>query len=103
MIAIWRETGTFKITEQRLVDQARVIRTKEWLTEVELGQIRRKTLTPRDGEENQEINDISVIEERIRDENGRMEPNERDTFIYRKLNYRWRTSYYWWAESFDDK
>ena len=29
MIAIWRETGTFKITEQRLVDQARVIRTKE--------------------------------------------------------------------------
>ena len=55
---------------------------------MELGQIRRKTLTPRDGEENQEINDISVIEERIRDENGRMELNERDTFIYRKLNYR---------------
>ena len=32
--------------------------------------------TPRDGEENQEINDIPVIEERIRNENGPMEPIE---------------------------
>ena len=29
MIAIWRKTGTFDITEQRLVDQARVITTNE--------------------------------------------------------------------------
>ena len=29
IIAIWREMGTFEITEQRLVDQARVVRTKE--------------------------------------------------------------------------
>ena len=36
MIAISREIGTFEITEQRRVDQARVIRTNEWLTEVEL-------------------------------------------------------------------
>ena len=28
-IAIWREIGTFEITEQRLVDQARVVRTNE--------------------------------------------------------------------------
>ena len=27
MIAIWRDTGTFEITEQRLADQARVVRT----------------------------------------------------------------------------
>ena len=33
-------------------------------------------MTPRDGEENQEINDISVTEERIRNGNGPMEPNE---------------------------
>ena len=39
---IWRETGTFEITEQRLVDQARVIRTNEWLSEVELEEIMRK-------------------------------------------------------------
>ena len=42
MIAIWREIGTFEITEQRLVDQARVVRTNEGLTEVELEEIRRK-------------------------------------------------------------
>ena len=39
---IWRETGTFEITEQRLVDQARVIRTNEWLSEMELEEIMRK-------------------------------------------------------------
>ena len=69
MIAIWREIGTFEITEQRLVDQARVVRTNEWLTVVELEKIWR------DGEENQEINDTPVIEERIQNENGPMEPN----------------------------
>ena len=65
MIAIWREIGTSEITEQRLADQVRVIRTNGWLTDVELEEIRRKNLTPRDGEENQKINDIPVIEERI--------------------------------------
>ena len=70
MIAIWREIRTFEITEQRLVDQARVVSTNEWLTEVELEEISRKILTPRDREENQEINDIPVIEERIQNESG---------------------------------
>ena len=60
MIPIWREIGTFEIREQRLVDQARVIRTNEWLTEGELEEIRRNILTQRDGEENQEINYIPV-------------------------------------------
>ena len=60
MIPIWREIGTFEITEQRLVDQARVIRTNEWLTEGELEEIGRNILTQRDGEENQEINYIPV-------------------------------------------
>ena len=45
MIAIWREIGTFELTEQRLVDQARVIRTDEWLTKVELEKIWIKILT----------------------------------------------------------
>ena len=31
IIANWKEIGTFAITEQRLVDQARVIRTDKWL------------------------------------------------------------------------
>ena len=42
MIAIQRELGTFEITEQGLADQARVIRTNEWLTEVELEEIGEK-------------------------------------------------------------
>ena len=74
VIAVWRDKGTFEITEQRLADEARVVRTNEWLTEVELEEIIRKILTPRDGEEN--INDIPMIEERILHENGPMEPNE---------------------------
>ena len=77
MIAIWRETGTFEMTEQRLVHQARVVRTTEWLTEVrlELEEIRRKILTTIDREENQEINDIHVIEESVQNESGSMEPS----------------------------
>ena len=63
MIAIYREKGTFEITEQRLADQVRVNRTNKWLTEVKLEEIRRKFLTPSDGDENQKINDILVMEE----------------------------------------
>ena len=76
MITVWREIGTFEITEQRLVDQARVTRINQWLTEVELEGIQRKILTQRNGEENQEINDIPVIEERIQNESRPMEPSE---------------------------
>ena len=69
MIAIWKEIVTFEIREQKLVDQERegerVIRTNKWLTEVELEDIRRKKSARRDSEENQEINGIPVIEERI--------------------------------------
>ena len=39
MIAIWREIGAIK--EQRL-DQARLIRANEWLTEVKLEEIKKK-------------------------------------------------------------
>ena len=77
MIATWREIGTFEITEQRLVDQVRVNWTNEWLTERKLEEIRRNFSIPIDGEENQEINDIPVIEERIQNEScGLMEPSE---------------------------
>ena len=81
MTGIWRKIRTFEITEQRLVDQVRVIRTNEWLTEVELEEIRRKKLTLRDGEENQENSDIPVIEERTQNENGTMEPNDTEIHV----------------------
>ena len=82
MIAIWRKMGTFERTKQRHVDRARVVRTKKWLTEVELEEIKRKILTPRDGEENPEINDISVIEEKIQNESGPMEPSETEIHVH---------------------
>ena len=63
------------LSTNRLVDQARVIRTYGWLTEVKLEEIKLKKLTRRNGEENQEINDIPVVAERMQNENGPMEPN----------------------------
>ena len=43
---------------------------------MELEEIRGQTFTPRDGEENQEINDMPMIEERIQNENGLIETNK---------------------------
>ena len=39
-------------------------------------------LTPIDGEENQEINNIHVIEERIQNESGSMEPSETEICVH---------------------
>ena len=41
---IWKEQYRTEITEQRLCDQAMMIRKNEWITKVELGNIRRKVL-----------------------------------------------------------
>ena len=49
---------------------------------MELEEIRRKILTPRDDEESQEINDIPVIEEFIGNEYGPMEPNETEIHVH---------------------
>lgn len=38
----WKERGLMNITEQRLCDQARIIRKNEWLTAVELEEIKRR-------------------------------------------------------------
>ena len=46
------------------------------MAEVEIEETKRKILTRRDGEENQEINHIPVIEERIPNESRPMEPSE---------------------------
>ena len=54
---------------------------------MELEAIRRKTLTLRNGEENQEINDIPVIEEKIQNENGLMEPNETEVRVYEETHF----------------
>ena len=41
MLQIWVEKGMFQVTEQRLVDQANHVRKKQWLSELELEEIRR--------------------------------------------------------------
>ena len=43
MHAIWRDKGMFSITEQRLMDQQSQIRKKQWLTNLELEEIQRRT------------------------------------------------------------
>ena len=42
MKEIWKEIEVFPVTEQRLADQARQIRTKNWFTFIEIEEIRRK-------------------------------------------------------------
>ena len=42
MMEMWREKGVFEISEQRLMDQARAIVVNQWLTDVELEEIRRE-------------------------------------------------------------
>ena len=42
MKKLWDEIGVFLVTEQRLANQARQIRTNKWLTDIEIEEIRRK-------------------------------------------------------------
>ena len=41
MLQIWVEKEMFHVTEQRLVDQENQIRKKQWLSELELKEIKR--------------------------------------------------------------
>ena len=52
MMKICREIGVFEeVKEQRPADQARVIRTNTWLSEVELEEIQRKIKEKQNTEE----------------------------------------------------
>ena len=44
MLETWTEIGVFKVTEQRLADQSRAIRTNGLMTGVELEEIQREVL-----------------------------------------------------------
>ena len=57
MHRIWNEREMFKCSEQRLCDQARAIRKNEWLTLVELEEIKRRVLQ-------EEEQDVDLTEER---------------------------------------
>ena len=42
MLSAWQKRDIFKVSEQNLADQARAIKTNKWLSEVELGEIKRQ-------------------------------------------------------------
>ena len=54
----WNEIGIFPSSRERIANQARKIRTNNWLSELELEEIRREI----DVEESAEIQDENVIE-----------------------------------------
>ena len=57
----WDEIGVFPVTEQKLADQARQIRTNKWLTDIGIEEIRRKVEQESSKVEVQE-NDQEIIE-----------------------------------------
>ena len=54
MKQIWDEKGVFQASEQRIVDQARMIRVNGWLTDIEIEEIRRMNEAVEDQEDERE-------------------------------------------------
>ena len=55
---IWKELNGIEITEQRMCDQARMIKKNEWITKLELENIRRRVLLK---EKNIEVTNNAVL------------------------------------------
>ena len=63
----WDEIGVFPVTEQKLADQARQIRTNKWLTDIGIEEIRRKVEQESSKVEVQE-NDQEIIDQQDQSE-----------------------------------
>ena len=63
MTSLWHERSNHRVTEQRLADQIRAIKEKNWLTETEREEIKRKIEDPDIAQENEEQADIPRIHE----------------------------------------
>ena len=63
--AVWKERGLPKITERRLCDQARALRTNEWSTSVELDEARRRITTVDEELEEQDAGCIDSEPEQV--------------------------------------
>ena len=61
MMREWRERGVFDVTEQRVCDQARMIRKNGWLSQLELENIQRK-INSETVDENVQIGDDNLAE-----------------------------------------
>ena len=60
MHVIWNKIGGFELTEQKLVGQARAIRTNKWLSDLELEQLQREIRS----EERKQSQQTYITEER---------------------------------------
>ena len=60
MHRIWKETKLFSVSEKRLGDKGRMIRKNEWLTAIELEEIRRVIRKEERGEDDLEMNTATV-------------------------------------------
>ena len=70
---IWKERYRTEITEQRLCDQVRMIRKNEWITKLELENIRRKVFQKEKGVE---VNNNDNTGERFYQDKGNIHENE---------------------------
>ena len=59
----WTEKGGFEVTEQRLADQARQIRLKGWLSELEMEEIQREVQRNTMTQDDEVINDNAGLQE----------------------------------------
>ena len=70
---IWKERQGLKVTEQRLCDQARMIRTNEWLTELEMNVIKNRMMSENADKNDQNSgNDDMMIKVRLQKMNVRI-------------------------------
>ena len=70
---IWKERQGLKVTEQRLCDQARMIRMNEWLTELEMNVIKNRMMSENADKNDQNSgNDDMMIKVRLQKMNVRI-------------------------------
>lgn len=75
-LVAWEERGLFTMRENALMNQLRMIRKKGWLTEVEIGAIRRRVKDmervgiPMDGGAENHVEGVAVVAEGVLEEGG---------------------------------
>ena len=80
MKKIWNKIAVFLIPEQRLVDHATQIQTNMWVTDMEIGEIRRKLERKSSKVEVQE-NDQKIIEHIENKQSQSEEQETQETFV----------------------
>ena len=81
MTSLWHERANHQITEQRLADQIRTIQKKNWLTETEREEIKRRIEEPDITQENEEPVEIP----RVYEVNNLQPENEEQNTVAEKI------------------